>query len=421
MEILHEIITKLKQHITIQENESINFSSTMYNAIPLSKNNFYPIIISDDNKKENKEENKEGNNGEHTNQNQQLCFVDGGNNELLGAPNFSLQLIRVAGVVVKNNKTIKIVKKEYFLLAKTLREESINNDNKKNNIYFTVELFPYSKGSSSVLPNKKELLFDSYDQTIITGTHRAEISRIAEVARKFSELLLAKEMMFFLDKNDIIVLDNQLKIKFTNEEKYFNELFKAGEEKNILITGLCKTTRMLTNSGNSAVAVLHTLASINDKNNNINNNNNSNNDNSSNNNNNLNNNNSSNNNNNLLDNGWYYYPSVKINASDHKAELFFVKLNKHSKYLFKFEVYNKQCNDHNKIKQIIHLLAENSRDYSFPGYPYGLIQADKEARVSEQEKEYFKMKLVVQAGKNSNDLERSVNAINAHDVLDSVH
>lgn len=361
MDILKELLGTLaiKSPAPSSPNEEkMMFSSQGYEALPLRQENFHPI---------------HDNNYNYC-RNDKICFIDGGNNELLEAPNFSIQLIRVAAVVIEENKTRKIIKEEYYLLARTII--------KNNAIFFSVDFFPLSKQSASIFPEKDDLLINANDITIKTGNERAEIAKMGEIARKFSELRLAKNMIAELNKNDIIILDNHLKSMITNEDKYWQELYEEGIKNNVVIAGLSKTTNLLTTSGNSAIGALYELAPKNIR-------------------------------------SWYYYPSVKITNTQHQAEMYFVKLHEKSNYIFKFEIYQKQHTP-DAVKDILENMAKNSKDYIFPGYPYGLIVVDKEARVSEQEKQYYKMKLTVITGKQDEALQTSVRAENAHDILDSI-
>lgn len=361
MDIIKELLAQVTTTISptsVTIKEKMIFSSQDYEAIPLCQENFHPITIVN-----------------NSNSNNKICFIDGGNNELLGGPNFSIQLIRVAAVIIEQNKTRKIIKEEYYLLAKTIIKD--------NAILFSVNFFPLSKESALIFPEKEDLTIAANDTTIRIGNERGEIAKIGEMARKFSELCLAKNMTTKLNKNDIIVLDNHLKSMFTNEDKYWQKLYDEGIQQNVFITGLCKTTNLLTTAGNSAIVSLQEQAPTECR-------------------------------------LWYYYPSVKITCAQHQAEMYFVKLHEKSKYVFKFETYQQQHTEET-VKKIIEMLAENSKDYIFPGYPYGLIVADKEARVSQQEKEYYKMKLRVIAGKQHDLLQQSVRAEDAHNVLDTIH
>ena len=128
------------------------------------------------------------------------------------------------------------------------------------------------------------------------------------------------------------------------------------------VVGLSKTTQLLTNSGDSAVAVLAGLGK----------------------------------------GRWYY---------DSKSEISFVRLHEKSNYVFRMDVF-----DFRKIKEIAGMLARYATDPVFLGYPYGLVEADRFARVSNEEKEYLKTLFLAEAG----DLGRYLRSQDAHSVLDSI-
>ena len=100
-------------------------------------------------------------------------------------------------------------------------------------------------------------------------------------------------------------------------------------------------------------------------------------------------------------------------APGHQADISFIKLNEKSKYIFRFEVYKKQVHDATKM---LNLLEENSKDPAFIGYPYGLIEADRFARVSNQERDYLRIILQTKL----KDKWDSLNILNAHDILDTI-
>jgi NurA-like 5'-3' nuclease len=139
--------------------------------------------------------------------------------------------------------------------------------------------------------------------------------------------------------------------------------------------GLSKTTALLTQKGNTAVAVLKNSANR---------------------------------------DMWAYYLG-KANEKNHNAYIYFLKLNVKSDYVLRFEAANNKYG-----KEVISLLSENSRDPIFPGYPYGLIDADRYARVSKKEKEALRLQLMVLLGKEGNKVKPYLNAMNAHDILDNI-
>jgi hypothetical protein len=86
----------------------------------------------------------------------------------------------------------------------------------------------------------------------------------------------------------------------------------------------------------------------------------------------------------------------------------FVKLHKNSKHVFRFE---------GNIEALSYLI-NNSNDTLFLGYPYGLILADKLARVSNEEKKSLKMQFLLKA--ENKDIANYLYSLNAHDILDNL-
>jgi len=114
---------------------------------------------------------------------------------------------------------------------------------------------------------------------------------------------------------------------------------------------------------------------------------------------------------------WLYHPIAEIKSNGHKAEMAFVKLHEKSKYIFRFELYKeqKQC-----INEVISLIANNCKDPVFIGYPYGLIEADKNARISNQEKDMLLTLFSTKFGKDWEKIKESLSNIDAHEILDNI-
>ncbi len=378
-QIIRKIITALDSCLKLNENEAIEFNLPGYKAVPLSKTSFHEI--------KNKVEITD----------KKIAFIDGGNAELLSAANFSLQFVRVFACIFQEDKRIFSKKHEFYVLARCINRLS---DQGKPELAYSAEIFPVNDGqlvdagqtiNGEQLINSSDLVFAANDETIRNGTHNASISTIGEIARKFAELALAKQVVNELGKNDLLVLDGSLQTTVTNHKKYLEQLYADVQKKGIIVSALAKTSRIYTNNGNSIVGLLNELSS-----------------------------------NVLPESAWYYYPSVEIENENHKAELFFVKLNKASEYVFRYEVF-KECLANRDPDSLSHFLsalfsaiANNSRDLAFPGYPYGLIFADKLARVFNNEKEYLITLFQAKSGKNWHIIKKYLNAINAHDVLDRI-
>jgi NurA-like 5'-3' nuclease len=92
--------------------------------------------------------------------------------------------------------------------------------------------------------------------------------------------------------------------------------------------------------------------------------------------------------------------------------MFFAKLNENAKHIFRIEFYKEVPF---KIEESIGLLAFNSIDPVFLGYPYGLIDADNFARITNEEKEMLKLRII--AGMENSNL---LNELNAHEMLDKI-
>ena len=164
------------------------------------------------------------------NENKTIAFIDGGQAEIISTGNFCLSFIRIAAVFFNNNKKINQTKKEFYLFTKA---KYLNND-----LYYESKIF----GDKSI--NEEDLLISSNDSSIKTGSERAPISKITNMARRFAELSLAKEI-----QADHIILDGTLEPTFKNEEKYIPDNVSA----------LAKSSSLFTTSGNSPVILLNKI------------------------------------------------------------------------------------------------------------------------------------------------------------------
>ena len=94
-----------------------------------------------------------------------LAFVDGGNQQLMGAPNFSVQINRVyfsifAGAKMKQPKLLPN-KIEFFSIT--------HADFRKGGIYYHTSMFPLSEECGEFLPDSSDLSFDSADRSVRMG------------------------------------------------------------------------------------------------------------------------------------------------------------------------------------------------------------------------------------------------------------
>jgi hypothetical protein len=316
---------------------------------------------------------------------QRVCFVDGGNTEILNTPGFVVHLTRVGYCIYRD--TVKVHEDtvpssiDFFTLAFA--------EQKGREIYYSIEVIPTSEKFQHLLPDAQDMLFDSFDRTLMDGQHRAPLTKVANMSREFIEWKLAEELCrSVLDEGDLLIRDGSLQTSVTGESKYANKAYEAALRKKVLFSGLAKTSSLFTDSGMPLFSAVSLMANRNELNN----------------------------------KRWYYQPIVDIKAPDHKAVMLAVKLHPRSKHVFRFEILNSQAEEMQDFNTVVGLLAKNASDLTFPGYPYGLIEADRLARVRDEEVEPFRIQLLSALSRLGSwrELEAFIHATDAHNVIDEI-
>ncbi len=370
-QIIEQVSQKLKE-ISNLDSHKLSLNS-LYETIPFNMRNFIEIS------KEIKEGIKIG-------------FVDGGNSIISESSNYCLQFIRVYGCVFKrqkstslqtnfndlesgflsvlndgemnkanspsltDNKKINETKSEFFTLT--------HLENKSGKLFFKTAIYPLHSSNSTILPFEEDLFFNPDDETLKQGISNGEVSQIGGIARRYAELCLANFLTKFLDEKDVLILDGNLQPKYTNEEKYLLSLRTNSEDKKISVLGFSKTSNLYTDSGDNGLTYLSRISPF---------------------------------------KAWIYVNSARpIKKSPY---LFIAKLHQNSNP-FKIESFDDNYESINKI-------SSYCKDPIFQGYPYGLILADKYARVSNSEKLYLKTFIKT----NLKSYEASKNA---HEILDKI-
>jgi uncharacterized membrane protein YkoI len=193
--------------------------------------------------------------------------------------------------------------------------------------------------------------FDPKDSTLTSSSSKADISTIGNIMRRFAELKAAAKA-----DSDIIVLDGSLECKHTHERGLMEGII--GKK----LFGLSKSNDLLTDSGISAGAFLL----------------------------------------NAKKKSWAY----RINETN-----FMLKLHDKSDYVFRLESSTARKED---TDEAISLLKNNSKDIMFPGYPYGLLEADRLAKVTEKERKMLELQLKMKLGRKITPF---LNCSNAHDLF----
>lgn len=211
--------------------------------------------------------------------------------------------------------------------------------------------------------------FELDDATLSNSNHRVSPASVVDALRRFAELQIATEIVELLNDGDVVVKDGELASRVTFEKQYYDSFFSVAKKKNVVVCGFSKTTSLLTDSGQSAVVVLNKL------------------------------------NNNAP---WYYVPS-----QNSEIKTGFVKFSPHTNYVFRIDLFNAK-----NVQNVVSLLLENSQDPAFLGYPYGLVDADCRACVSEKERLMLKWQFLAKFGER---FKTHSAALDAHDVLNELH
>lgn len=369
IEIIKDIINLIKNEenyrFDILEGEEPQFSDKRYSSVPLSKNNVREFSLSDQRKK--------------------VTYIDGGNIELFSSPSVYLGFVRIYFNIFKNNIILMPnnlpQKFEFYVFGKAI--------GKGKDIDFHFKLFPFSK-NYGVDIEETDRIINSHDPTISNRNFRAELGSVCGVARRYlewkiSELIIQNE----LEKGDILVRDGSLQTAITGEYNYSKKAYDAASEKEVTFCGIAKRSRLYTSKGRSLPYAIKLLG------------------------------------NKICPNKlWYYAPVAEINHPDHNAEMYFVKFHSSSRYTFRFEIEKNRAKilGREGVEEVLGIIASNSVDLRFPGYPYGLVDADYIARIRGDEKETHKALFMSLCDDEEmlKFIEENISVEDAHDVLDSL-
>jgi len=315
-----------------------------------------------------------------------LGFVDGGTASILSAADFSISLNRVAGVLFEGNK-IKSFKKipeviEFY--TATILEPTTDGK-----LAYNIQLFPREPEFKEFLPDD-EIIIPLKEVRALMGRITPNIEIFGGVAMRFAEWTYATKLIEHeLDKGDIFIRDGSLQTGYKDEILLVRELYSTAKEKGVYVTGLSKTCRLITKSGDSLISLVDMMASKK-----------------------------------YPEKQWYYHPIFKMTKADNLADVYFVKLHKIARSPFRFDIYLDQSEnlDQQEKEIIISNIAANSTDLSFPGYPYGLIKVDQLSRVAAREIGPQKIQLMAEFDSElyTKYILPRIRSIDAHDLLNTI-
>ena len=320
--------------------------------------------------------------------NRKICSIDGGNQELYPAPEYSIQLNRVYFNIFRNKKNhppkSDIPRKIEFLSLTSLNREH-------QNTYFETQISVENGGFKKYLPSSEDLKVKAFEPDFQLG-NKALMERMASMARRFSEWTIAEHIIDCeLEEGDIIIKDGSLQTSHVNENKYVDKVFNKAIEKGVIYTGLSKSCRLTTNTGYSLIAAIEKCAKEND----------------------------------VQYGEWCYFPIARSKkGEEHKAVIMVVKLNKNASTSFRFEILKDQADTMTKseIIDIVSSIADYSRDITIPGYPYGLFDAHIWARVRNEDLNNYKLILESELARMDSfeDFNARIKAVSMHDKLDEL-
>ncbi len=201
---------------------------------------------------------------------------------------------------------------------------------------------------------------NAFDKTVSLNGRKALPSAMGNVARRYAEWALTEKA---LNEAEVVVRDGALETSVSGEADYAHKCFGSGK-----LCGVAKTCSLLTTTNLPLTVAVQKMAP---------------------------------------EGAWLYGPVCENEHPDHNAEIFVARFHSRSDYAFRFEV------EKGGGEGIAEKVAFQCSDPCFPGYPYGLVDADKMARVSFRETAAARQLLGL---KNAGLLR----ATDAHSVLDVI-
>lgn len=301
------------------------------------------------------------------------AFVDGGNAAIIKTPAAEIHLVRTAVVVISGKKISAVRQKEGYLLVKP--------DVKNGRVSYKAQLLD-SNLSMPVPATEKGGLLELESPGIAAAALENDssgIGRAAGMARRILELAAAKAIAKELASHysgtakKLVVLDGTLETFNSREKSEMESLLASAAADNITIGAVAKTCSLLTKDGKPLIASADEISG---------------------------------------GKKGYALVSTEENRPD-KATAAIARLNQAASYLFRVE-----ATAAGHFDELLAALESQSNDVAFPGYPYGLIMADRFARVSDNDAEITKSKIAATANAEMKELLRQEKALDAHAVLD---
>jgi hypothetical protein len=310
-----------------------------------------------------------------------IAFVDGGDGPLEESPNFLITINRVYFSMFQGKKRIKPKENPRVQFFSSVTS-NITTVNGKKEVSYNTRLFPHSAEDKKYLPDESDLTSSTESTSVLQG------ARLNSLGRRFAEWQLAIHVVESeLDKGDMLVLDGSLQTSFKNEIKYANRLYDLAMSKGVIVCGLAKTSRLITESGDPLLARIAEIAED------------------------------------VPFGKWHVKVAEEISADD-RGFMLAVKFHAKSRFVFRFEILREQFSSMNndELNSVLASLAENSQDVSMIGYPYGAIDADRFAQVRRDELGMYQGFILSEKLRHPEwkRLQKYSASLTAHDTLNGV-
>ncbi len=310
-----------------------------------------------------------------------IAFVDGGDGPLEESPNFLITINRIYFSLFQGKKRIKPKSNPRVQFFSYVTSNISTVDGKKNVTYET-RLFPHSAEDKKYLPAESDLTSSTESTTVLQG------ARLNSLGRRFAEWQLAIHVVESeLEKGDMIVMDGSLQTNFKNEIKYANRLYDLAIRKGVIVCGLAKTSRLVTESGDPLLARIAEIAED------------------------------------VSYENWYVKVAEEV-SSDDRGFMMAVKFHPKSRFVFRFEILREQFAEMSPedLNLVLGSLVANSQDVSMIGYPYGAIDADRFAQVRRDELSMYQGFILSEKLRHPEwkRLQKYSASLGAHDVLNGV-
>ena len=358
---LKSLIDQLSSHLSQREHSDVILNNGKGKQFPITPSEFVEIQPTESPKK--------------------IAFIDGGDGPLEESPNYLITINRIYFSIFQGKQRIKpkANPRVQFFSCVTSNIETING---KKNVSYDTKLFAHSEEDKKYLPSESDLTSNTESTSVLQG------ARLNSLGRRFAEWQLALHVLENeLEQGDMLVMDGSLQTNFKNEVRYANRLYDRAIEKGVIICGLAKTSRLITESGDPLMARIEEIAED------------------------------------VSFGKWYVKVAEEVSADD-RGFMLAVKFHEKSRFVFRFEILREQFANMSpdELNSVLSSLVSNSQDVAMIGYPYGAIDADRFAQVRMDELTMYRGFVLSEMLKRPEwkKLHKYSASLGAHDVLNEV-